>query len=70
MSRLYLRGHSDARRLPITARGHEAMNFTFLYGSRDDSKKAVTVNISYPKGKDKPDIEVVDHLGNKSYTYP
>jgi hypothetical protein len=58
MSRLYLRGASDARTNLITARGHQRVSTAIYYGSREDSKLAIEVIVDYPKGAKKPSITI------------
>ncbi len=51
MSKLYMKATSDARRAPIKARGHKAINVDLFYGSRGESRLAGSMRISLTDGK-------------------
>ena len=59
MSRLYAWIVSDLLKKTATIRANEILNITINYGSEKDSKRLFRVNISFPKGSDKPKIEVI-----------
>ena len=52
MSRLYLVGNSDTRRTPFTSRGNSEISLSMFWGSKDDSRDAARVVLSWEKGED------------------
>ena len=45
MSALYMKGVSDARKTPVTARGHKGLEVQLFYGSRDNSNRGCVVEL-------------------------
>lgn len=60
MSRLYMRARSDTRGTEVTSTGHEFLEFEIYYGSARDSVKLAVVTVRWPKGTDRPTIEVTE----------
>ena len=58
MSRLYLKGRSDARKTEITARGHQRIDVALFWGSASDSKEAASISVIWPKGDALPMVIV------------
>lgn len=67
MSRLYLKGKTDAIKTNRTARGHEYAEFEIRWGSAGDSKLAASVSVHWPKGYDQPVVYV--HTGSEVIEY-
>lgn len=57
MSRLYCWLESDTRQTTLTARANQSLRIVVNYGSRDDSRKAVVLTVSYPKSSTKPTVK-------------
>lgn len=58
MARLYLWADSDTNTKSKTMTGDEEMHITINFGSKDNSKRLMTVSVLYPKGTDRPKIYV------------
>jgi len=58
MSRLYSILDTDAIRTTHTARGHTSVCWQCNFGSAGDSKKAVSVNVFWPKDQDEPKVYI------------
>jgi hypothetical protein len=58
MSRLYSILDTDAIRTTHTARGHTSVCWQCNFGSAGNSKKAVSVNVFWPKDSEKPQIHI------------
>ena len=58
MSRLYFKGSSDARKTPITSRGHERIEGEVFWGNKDEPINAVEFEVTWKKGDKKPRVRV------------
>jgi len=58
MSRLYGWIFSDMRKTELTVRGNKEVSMQINYGSKSNSKPLVRLTVTYPKGKEKPEIKV------------
>ena len=59
MARLYGEVHTD-RSNGKTFVANERFLITLFYGSKDNSKEFARIRVSYPKGSNKPKIEVFE----------
>jgi len=59
MSRLYCWIDSDTLRTTHTARASKSLNIRINYGSKDDSKRLLEVQVYFPKELDKPKVEII-----------
>lgn len=60
MSRLYLKGKSDTRLTNITSTANQELTLEVYYGSKNNSKLALRVEVFYPKDFDTPTIKIFD----------
>lgn len=58
MSRLYATIHSDTNARERTITGNECMDFHVYYGSKNDSKKFIAIEVSWSKDADKPTLKL------------
>lgn len=63
MSRLYVWLNSDMNQ-EVTRRANKNLRIQVNYGSRDDSKHLVTLEVDYPKDDSKPSI-IIKEKGNR-----
>lgn len=59
MSRLYAWIESDTRKTVLTTGACESLKVTVNFGSRDDSKRLLTVAVKFPKNQDTPSVEIM-----------
>ena len=59
MSRLYLEGTTDAIKGRRTARGNTFASAHIFYGSKDDSKLAAMVSVTWDKDQDRPQVRLL-----------
>ena len=65
MSKLYVWSSSDMSKNTATKRGNTNITSRIHWGSRDDSKLAIEVEVTWPKGDDKPSIKITKGKGIK-----
>ena len=49
MTKLYMKAKSDTHSTPKTMTGNNDMNITVFYGSKNNSKQLININIVYDK---------------------
>lgn len=59
MSRLYSKIKTDTRKTLNTTGGNGEIESAIYYGSANDSKLAVSTQVIYPKGNDKPYVLII-----------
>ena len=58
MSRLYIKTESDTRKNKQTSCAHQSLTTTVFYGSREESRMLVDVEVKWPKDKGVPTVTV------------
>ena len=58
MSRLYAWIESDTRKTTLTTRGNEWIRIEVNYGSKYNSKRAIVVDVQFPKDAKEPIVEI------------
>lgn len=67
MSKLYLRGRSDARKTPIKSRGHKYIDLELFYGSAGDSRLMVSVRMNIPDDTGKATLWIDGNKAKEFY---
>jgi len=50
--------YSDSRKTTLTTRGHQEISVDINWGSKGDSRRAVSVIVNWPKGAEKPIVHI------------
>jgi len=65
MSRLYAWINSDTNKIAKTITGHEYLEITVNWGSRDNSKRAAYLSVTWLKDEDQPTVRLINGVGSE-----